>query len=38
VKIVTNGQTNCYVSALNRSIAMDPSQINGPDTAVSIML
>ena len=38
LKIVSNGQTNCYVSALNRSNAMDPSQISGPDTSVSIML
>lgn len=32
VKIVSEGKTNCYLSALNRTNAMDPSKINGPDT------
>jgi hypothetical protein len=31
VKMETDSGTNCYVSALNRSAAMDPSQITGPD-------
>jgi len=30
VKIATATSTNCYLSALNRSQAMDPSQITGP--------
>lgn len=32
VKIQTAFQTNCYVSALNRTRAQDPSKITGPDT------
>lgn len=30
VKMVTESGTNCYVSALNRTAAVDPSQINAP--------
>jgi hypothetical protein len=42
VKVVSDGQTNCYLSALNRTNAMEPSMITGPDTedpteAVSLM-
>jgi hypothetical protein len=32
VKMESDYGTNCYVSALNRSAAMDPSQITGPDS------
>jgi hypothetical protein len=32
VKIQTDTQTNCYVSALNRTRAMEPSKITGPET------
>jgi uncharacterized protein YxeA len=31
LKIVSEGKTNCYLSALNRTNTMDPSKINGPD-------
>jgi len=33
VKIQTADQTNCYVSPLNRSAAMDPNSISGPSPA-----
>jgi len=32
VKMESDYGTNCYISALNRSAAMDPSQITGPDS------
>jgi len=32
VKMESDQGTNCYVSALNRSAALDPSQITGPDS------
>lgn len=32
VKIQTATQTNCYLSALNRTNTRDPTQITGPDT------
>lgn len=32
VKVVSEGRTNCYVSPLNRTNAMDPSKITGPGT------
>jgi hypothetical protein len=31
-KIVKDGQTNCYLTALNRTRELDPSQITGPDS------
>jgi len=31
VKMETDFGTNCYISALNRSAVMDPSQITGPE-------
>lgn len=32
VKVQTSASTNCYVSALNRTAALDPSQINGVES------
>jgi hypothetical protein len=32
VKMTNDEGTNCYVAPLNRSAAMDPSQITGPDS------
>lgn len=32
VKVETSSSTNCYVSALNRTAALDPSHINGEDS------
>jgi hypothetical protein len=42
MKVVSEGKTNCFVTALNRTDAVDPTQITGPDTkelteAVSVM-
>jgi len=34
IKVITDSGTNCYVSALNRSAAADPSQISAADANV----
>ena len=35
MKVQTKEHTNCYMTALNRSIALTPSEITGPESYVS---